>query len=187
MDNEETQNVGNEEQVETTATETPNAENGSDTQGEEVPNAPKTFTQEQVNEIVRERLKKANDGICKKYGTKNEEELDELVGKSKSYDELKEKYDGLESELKAYKEQFTLSKNNVLEDKQDDVRTYFKGKGLELNEENLKEALGTHPEWQPQQAKSTTIVPMGAEKTQSKRESDEDAALRLFGFDKFVR
>lgn len=187
MDNETNQIVG-EETTETTAVEAPNAEeNEGNTQEEEVPNAPRTFTQDQVNEIVRDRLKKANDGIYKKYGVKDDKELEEFASKSKSYDELKNLYDSLAEELKGAKEQIMLSKNNVLEDKQDDVKTYFKGKGLEMSEESLKEALGTHPEWQSQKAKSTTIVPMGAERTQSRKESEEDAALRLFGFDKFAK
>lgn len=190
MDNENLENVGN-NAVDTTATETP--ENG--TQGtestptepakEEVP--PTTFTQEQLNDTIRKRLDEQSKRLCKKYGIVDENGLDEMANKAKSYDELKASYDILAEEVKGLKEQAVLSKNNILADKQDDVRTYFKGKGMDISDESLKELLQTHPEWQPQSVKTTTIVPLGGDRTEPRKETDEDVALKMFGFDKFVR
>lgn len=189
MDN-ENENVGKETSVDTTATETPETETQgtestpTETAQEEVP---PTFTQEQLNDIVRERLRKASESIYKKYNVVDESGLDEMADKAKSYDELKTSYDALAEEVKGLKEQAVLSKNNILADRQDDVRTYFKGKGMDISDESLRELLQTHPEWQPQSVKATTIVPLGGDRTEPQKETDEDVALKMFGFDKFVR
>lgn len=189
MDN-ENENVGKETTVDTTATETPETEeqgNESAPSEAEKEEVPATFTQDQLNDIVRERLRKASESIYKKYNVIDENGLDEMANKAKSYDELKASYDTLAEEVKGLKEQEVLSKNNILADKQDDVRTYFKGKGMDISDESLKELLQTHPEWQPQSVKATTIVPLGGDRTEPQKESDEDVALKMFGFDKFVR
>lgn len=190
MDNEE-KNVGNGGEQpstdETTASETPIAGNASETpQGEEIQST--MFTQEQVNDIVRDRLKKADAKFFAKYGLDNAEALDAIVEKGKGYDEIKAQMDLVSNENKGLKEQITLTKNNIIPSKQDDVLTYFHGKGLELNDENLAKILETHPEWMPNKAPTTTIVEMGAEGTKVNPSiSEEDEALKMFGLDKFVK
>lgn len=170
----------------TTASETPIADNGSEPQGEEIQST--MFTQEQVNDIVRDRLKKADAKFFAKYGLDNAEALDAIVEKGKGYDEIKAQMDLVSSENKGLKEQITLTKNNIIPSKQDDVLTYFRGKGLELNDENLAKMLETHPEWMPNKAPTTTIVEMGAEGTKANPSvSEEDEALKMFGLDKFVK
>lgn len=190
MDNEE-KNVGNVDEQsttdETTASETPIAGTTSETpQGEEIQST--MFTQEQVNDIVRDRLKKADAKFFAKYGLDNVEALDAIVEKGKGYDEIKAQMDLVSNENKGLKEQITLTKNNIIPSKQDDVLTYFRGKGLELNDENLAKMLETHPEWMPSKAPTTTIVEMGAEGTKANPSvSEEDEALKMFGLDKFVK
>lgn len=190
MDNEE-KNVGNGGEQpstdETTASETPIAGNASETpQGEEIQST--MFTQEQVNDIVRDRLKKADAKFFAKYGLDNAEALNAIVEKGKGYDEIKAQMDLVSNENKGLKEQITLTKNNIIPSKQDDVLTYFHGKGLELNDENLAKILETHPEWMPNKAPTTTIVEMGAEGTKVNPSiSEEDEALKMFGLDKFVK
>lgn len=191
MDNEE-KIVGNGGETpsttdETTASETPIAGTTSETpQGEEIQST--MFTQEQVNDIVRDRLKKADAKFFAKYGLDNAEALDAIVEKGKGYDEIKAQMDLVSNENKGLKEQITLTKNNIIPSKQDDVLTYFRGKGLELNDENLAKMLETHPEWMPNKAPTTTIVEMGAEGTKANPSiSEEDEALKMFGLDKFVK
>lgn len=190
MDNEE-KIVGNGGETpstdETTASETPIAGTTSETpQGEEIQST--MFTQEQVNDIVRDRLKKADAKFFAKYGLDNAEALDAIVEKGKGYDEIKAQMDLVSNENKGLKEQITLTKNNIIPSKQDDVLAYFRGKGLELNDENLAKMLETHPEWMPNKAPTTTIVEMGAEGTKTNPSiSEEDEALKMFGLDKFVK
>ena len=190
MDNEE-KIVGNDGETpstdETTASETPIAGNTSETpQGEEIQST--MFTQEQVNDIVRDRLKKADAKFFAKYGLDNAEALDAIVEKGKGYDEIKAQMDLISNENKGLKEQITLTKNNIIPSKQDDVITYFRGKGMELNDENLAKMLESHPEWLPNKTPTTTIIEMGAEGTKANPSiSEEDEALKMFGLDKFVK
>mgnify|MGYP006903483723 FL=1 len=163
---------------ETTASEAPVAEKASEPQGEEIQDA--MFTQEQVNDIVRDRLRKADMKFLAKYGLDNAEALDAIIEKGKGYDEIK-------AENKGLKEQIALANNNIIPSKQDDVLTYFRGKGMELNDENLAKALETHPEWMPSKTPATTIVEMGAESQSKPCASEEDEALKMFGLDKFVK
>lgn len=150
----------------------------------------RTFTQEQVNELIQERLRRASEANLKRYGVQSEDEFTSVFEKGRSYDELKTQYDTLLAEKKALADQITLSRNKILAEKEDDVLTYFKGKGLEMSDEALKQVLLNHPEWvakEEQMPKFTTVVPLGADKTEGFPEmSEEDRAAKLFGFDKFV-
>lgn len=177
---------------ETTASETPIAEKeedgnaiASEPQGEEIQGA--MFTQEQVNDIIRDRLKKADLKFLAKYGLDNAEALDAIVEKGKGYDEVKAQMDLVSNENKGLKEQITLAKNNIIPSKQDDVLTYFRGKGMELNDENLAKMLETHPEWTPSKAPTTTIVAMGGEPQGKPKGDEEKEALKMFGLDQFVK
>ena len=85
-------------------------------------NSSKIFSKEDVNEIVKSRI----DRILGKCGVDNTEELEVFVSKGKSYDELKKKYDDLNTS-------FVFKENNISKDREDDVKTYFEGKGFDLN------------------------------------------------------
>ncbi len=143
-------------------------------------NVEKTFNQEQVNDFVRERLNK----IYKRYGVENKQGLDELVGKAQSYNIMEERYNNAMNELSSLKEANAFMKNNINPDKYDDVRAYFKGKGLEFNEENLVNELQNHGEWvnvvenKPQ----TTIKVLGTDNSRVSPQKDEkEIASKLFG------
>lgn len=145
-----------------------------------------TFTQEQVNEIVRKRLEKADNKFYSRYGVGKKEELDELVGKAQSYDVMKERYDGLVSSNKSLTEELTFLKNNINPERYDDVKAYFKGKDLEFNAENLIKELETHNEWlnvvKQETAPKTTIQSLGTDRqVQERIESDAEKAKRIFG------
>ena len=71
-----------------------------------------------------------------------------------------------------------FNSNSIKSDREDDVRTYFKGKALEMTDEALKEALKTHSEW----AESRTIpVPMGNSGTPKQEDDELELASKLFG------
>lgn len=146
------------------------------------------YTQEQVNEIVRSRLDRANKAIYGRYGVENEQGLDELVGMAQAYQTMKSRYDAMEDELRGLKEQNMFHANGVLSEKEDDVRTYFKGKGLEMSDEALKQVLFTHPEWlaAAKPAPTTTIVPLGSQADDSPKADPEAEAARMFGLSRFV-
>jgi hypothetical protein len=149
---------------------------------------PKGFTQEQVNEIIKERLERANNSLYKRYGVADKNGLDTLIQKANSYDLMAEQYNGLENERNGLLEKLTFIENNVNPDRYDDVRAYFKGKGLNFDKNNLLNELTTHPEWLNQVPKTTTISTIGAEtgKVQESELSEKERASRLFGFSKLL-
>lgn len=146
------------------------------------------YTQEQVNEIVRSRLDRASKAIYGRYGVENEQGLDELVSMAQAYETMKSRYDAMQDELRGLKEQNMFHANGVLSEKEDDVRTYFKGKGLEMSDEALKQVLFTHPEWLAvaKPAPTTTIVPLGSQADDSPKADPEAEAARMFGLSRFV-
>jgi len=142
------------------------------------------FNQEQVNEIVRGRLSRQEQKFYEKYGVKNEEELNALIEKGKSFDDVSGKLNDETKTKQSLFEENALLKNNIKADRYDDVKAYFKGKELEFNNENLKSAIETHPEWiSKDDAKKTTITEIGNEGGKQKEQPNEkDIASKMFGF-----
>lgn len=175
MNEEETK----QETVGTAPTENETAEKTEQTATAETqPTSEKTLTESQVNDIVVKRLAKQAEAFYKKYGVSDEKGLEELVAKANGYDELNEKYNALSGKNSELNERVLFNTNSIKADREDDVRTYFKGKALEMNEETLKEALGTHPEWA--EAK-TAPVPMGNSGTPKQEDDELELASKLFG------
>lgn len=137
------------------------------------------FTQSQVNEIITRRLAKQAEAFYKKYGVNDEEGLNALVGKAKDYDNLSKKYGELSDRSSELNEKYLFNTNSIKKDREDDVRTYFKGKGLQLTDENIKEALKTHAEWSS--APVNNPLPVGNGGTPKVEEDEIDVASRLFG------
>ena len=80
-------------------------------------------------------------------------------------------------------EENSFLKNNVNPDRYDDIRTYFKGKGLDFSNESLLEAIKTHPEWiNPSNA--TTIKSLGLEEHKKAPDvSEKQIASKFLGVD----
>lgn len=128
------------------------------------------FTQEQLNVLMGERLDRQKKSFYEKLGVKNEEELNNLVASAKSYNDTKD-------ELTSLRKEKLFNENNINIEKTNDIEFYFKGKGIVLNDTNLKEELKTHNEWlkpSPQ---------LGAEqnKNNANEDSEEKVASKLWG------
>lgn len=134
----------------------------------------KTFTQEQVDEIVKKRLNK----LYSKYNVQDKKSLDDLVSKSQSYDIMTERIENIRNENASLKEQILFLKNNIDEKKYDDIKAYFKGKEIEFNEENLLNELANHKEWEK---KAMTIETLGNTKQHDTPMDEKDMASKLFG------
>jgi len=87
----ETNNV-----VQTTTTESPAVET-------------KTFTQDELDNVVKTRLAKSEKSIYSKLGINGKEELDSVVAKLQEYDGLKSSNTDLLNELTALKDEKTKS------------------------------------------------------------------------------
>ena len=143
------------------------------------------LTQERVNEIVRDRLAKRDRQLFSKYGVEDENALDELFKKAQGYDEQAKSLSSAQAELKSAREELALKRHGVLPEREEDARIYFKGKGIEMSEEALEQALQTHPEWlnAPHGAPGfTKPTPMGAERVEKPKADPREEAARLWGF-----
>lgn len=146
------------------------------------------LTQDEVNNIVRERLAKRDRQLFAKYGVDDEKALDALFEKAKGYDEQAKSLADVQAQLRSANEELALKRHGVLPEREDDARTYFKGKGMEMSEEALKQVLETHPEWlkakesEEPKPNFTKPEPIGAEKGEKAKTDPREEAAKLWGF-----
>ena len=178
MNQEEDTITMQENQAETAKAETTETENEQGAVDVSQKKEEERLTQSQVNDIITKRLAKQAEGFYKKYGVSDEKGMDELFGKAKEYDELNKKYGALSETNSALNEKVMFADNSIRKDREDDVRTYFKGKELPMTDENIKEALKTHTEWANVSANPVAVGNGGAPKVE---EDEIDIASRLFG------
>lgn len=140
----------------------------------------KTFTEQELNEIVRNRLIRQKNRLHQQLGVESDEAITELIEKVKKADELKSIVDSLQNENTLYKEQLTFIENNIDIKRYDDVKAYFKGKELTLTPETLKAELITHPEWVAQKSVQT----IGGQRQPAPVKDERKTAMELFGIKK---
>lgn len=142
---------------------------------------PRTFTQEELNAIVKERLDRQSAKFLERLGLEDMNGIDELLEHAKGYSEAQELMTRYQLENEGLRQEIAFRDNDVNKDKVDDIRAYFKGKGLELTDENLKEQLATHPEWVNQRPRATTIRQLTPEKNAPKSVDEWQQARKYFG------
>lgn len=149
------------------------------------PQPDRTFTRDEVTRILKRRIDRYQNNVFTKYGVKDSTELDALFEKAKGYDDIIKSRDELT-------EKVAFLENNINPERYDDVRTYFKGKGLPFTEEGLKTALESHPEWlkqAPEAAKPskpiTTIRSVGTEPKSRSASDEREIAKKIYGEDLF--
>lgn len=177
----EQENVGL--NVDTTATDVnEQTENEVQIEQSDKPSS-KSFTQEQVNEIINKRLERDRLSIYKRYGVENKDGLDGLIQKANAYSQMDEAFSGLEKERDELREKLLFMENNINPDRYEDIRAYFKGKGLNFDSSNLLNEITTHQEWLKQVPKQTTISSVGTNAGQvaNTEESEKELASKLFG------
>lgn len=162
--------VGNDE-VETTTT--PVSEETAD-----VSKPVRTYTKEEVQKLMRKRVDRSHKAFFSRYGVENLNGLDELVNKSKSFGD---DYLSIQTKNKDLVRENAFLKNNINPEKYDDIITHFKGANIDFSEEQLIEALKTHPEWLKQQPVTTTIKTMGNEFHAQDSLSDRERASKILG------
>lgn len=119
-----------------------------------------TGTKEEAPESAAELLKR--------LGFESEDDLKAAIGNSQSYEAMKLDYDRIVGEGKTQKEAYDKLKSDydalgkakhdlegeillrdkgIRKERYDDTLTWFKGKGIEMDEKSLTDAIKTHPEW----------------------------------------
>ena len=156
--------------------------------------AEKLFTKDEVNKLMQKRVERSHQAFFNRYGVKDLDELDALLGKSQQldettekltdsenrYNELQTKYGDLENQHKDLTKRYAYSKGNINPERYSDIETYFKGKNLEINEDTLTQELKTHKDWAN---KPVTITSIGAENAQTPEVNEAELASRYFGVD----
>lgn len=113
---------------------------------------PKTFTQEEVNEMIVSRLSRENAKWLKLLGVEKKEDVEALVNNAKAHGELKAQFDALTKE----RDDLVLEKTNasykrVAEKYTDEVDYVFskvapeKDEKIEDYEKRVSEFLNEHP------------------------------------------
>lgn len=155
-------------------------EKGDDTP---LPNVGKTFSQDEINELVgRTRIEardKALKGLYEKYGVDNDKALDELFGRGQAYEVLNDNYTNTSTQLKDALTENALLKSHITPERWNDVKLILTGKGLEVTPENITVELATHPEWmgQPQveqPQKNIELEKFGIDTPQPDEKSNEE-------------
>lgn len=139
--------------------------------------ADRTFTRDEVTTILKKRIDRYQNSVYKKYGVSNSDEFNALFEKAKGYDDLTHEKDELTKTV-------AFLRNNINPDKYDDIETYFKGKGLQFTEDELKRQLEHHPEWLNKQVNNkptTTITTLGTEQSGHKSMGEKEIAEKMFG------
>lgn len=146
----------------------------------------RSFNQQQVDEMIKARLERRKNSLFRRYGVQSSKELDDLVGKSQAYDVMKERYANIKEENTQLKERIAFMSNEISPEREDDVKAYFKGKGIDFSDENLAKELETHPEWlkviEKDATPKTTIKTLGVEHKDVKvEETEAEKQKRIFG------
>ena len=158
--------------------------------------ATKVFTQSQVNEMVgntrTETREKTFRYIYDRYGVKDEAELDELVGNAQALDSFKEKYEteragwkqtsaDRDKELMDVKEQVALLQSGINSDRFEDAKFILRGKGLEVNLDNIKAELATHPEWSKNEGANENFAKVSEGTIDTQKPAEPSSQISVLG------
>lgn len=169
---EENQNIqgGNQQQVVTPTTEPQVVE-------EQKPQE-RTYTKAEVQDLMRKRVERSHKAFFTRYGVNDLGSLDELMSKSKTFGD---DFLSMQNKNNELTRENAFLRNNINPAKYDDIITHFKGMGIDFSEEQLLEALKTHPEWLKEQAQVTTIQKMGSEFHTNDTPNEKELASKLLG------
>lgn len=159
------------ENVETETTTTENVENNSESVVE------KTFTQDEVNAIVKERLAKAQKGIpSKEELTKYNEWKDSQKSQQDKYDELVKVGNEKDNTISNLQKENLILKSGITDEDEIEFISFKVSKMEGEFEENLKEYLANNPKY----AKSKETKATGVEMKQTNvvQESGVSAILK---------
>lgn len=137
---------------------------------------PKLYTQEEFDKALKEKLDEARKNGFAEGQRKASKKVDESL--TTENQELKTRLTQIENELAMQKHFQKLNELNVIEAKKSDVLDLLRGKGLEINDENISKIVEEHPEWiTPKEKKG--IVEMGQKEDTTKKSQEEIDNARI--------
>lgn len=143
----------------------------------------KTYTKEQVINMMKKRVARSHSAFFKRYGVEDLKGLDGLFENSKKYSSMNDEFGKIQLRNSELLRENAFLRNNINPDKYNDIVAYFKGNDLEFSEEELLKALPTHQEWLKQVSapQQTTITALGSEAHTVPGEDESVKASRLLG------
>ena len=141
----------------------------------------RTYTKAEVQDLMKRRVERSHKAFFNRYGVEDLKGLDDLMHKSKSFSDMESEYGAIQLRNSELARENAFLKNNINPEKYNDIITFFKGSGIDFSEEQLLEALKTHPEWLKVQPQVTTIQKLGNEFHREDTLSDKDRAEKLLG------
>lgn len=141
----------------------------------------KTYTKEQVIDMMKRRVNRSHNAFFKRYGVENLEGLDALFENSKKFNSMNDEFGKLQLKNSELMRENVFLRNNIDPSRYDDIIAYFKGNNLEFSEEELIKTLPTHNEWLKQSAPVTTISSLGSEAHTMPKIDEADLAGKLLG------
>ena len=132
-------------------------------------NQSKTYTQEEFDKALKEKLDEARKNGFAEGQRKASKNVNE--GLKNENQDLMNRLANLENELLMQKHFAKLGELNVKEANKQDVLDILRGRGLEINEENISKIVNSHPEWIIPKEKNG-VVEMGQTKPQSDKDAD---------------
>lgn len=143
----------------------------------------RTYTKEQVIEMMKKRVARSHNAFFKRYGVENLEALDGLFENSKKFSSMNDEFGKIQLRNSELMRENAFLRNNIDPNRYDDIVAYFKGKDMDFSEDELLKALPTHNEWLKQTAApaTTTIRSLGSEAHTLPKVDEADIASRLLG------
>ena len=137
---------------------------------------PKLYTQEEFDKALKEKLDEARkNGFAEGQRKASKNVNTDLSNENQ---ELKTRLTQIENELAMQKHFQKLSELNVIESKKSNVLDIIRGRGLEINEENIQKVIDENPEWiTPKEKKG--IVEIGQSEDTTKKSQEEIDNARI--------
>lgn len=142
----------------------------------------RTFTRDEVTEILKKRLERSEKKLWTKLGIEGKDKLDEyLENHNKTIKDLEDsniKYDELDNKYKQLYRDYVYLKNDVIPEKYADLDKHFTSN--ELTEDNLLNILKNHPEF----VKPKQVIPQQIGQQQNGQQTqttEKELAEKLFG------
>lgn len=164
--------------AETTAEETPTE---ATEQAQTEPDQIRTFTQDEVNDIIRERLARYDKKVAEELGGS----IDDIRGIIDAHEKLKADYDNLKAAYDELFRELTFDQYGIDPERAGDIDAIMKSRNMDFTAHNLEALLDTHPEWRKQQATFQQVGTPRGDTTQ-RGESESERAARLFGLTGFA-
>lgn len=143
--------------------------------------AEKMYSRLQVEQLMKKRVERSHNSFFKRYGVQDLKGLDDLFEQTKKFTQMQDEYGAIKLKNTELAQENAFLKNNIDPERYEDIKVYFKGSGIDFSEDELKNALISHPEWLKKSLQQTTIKSLGSEAHIAPKQDEQALASKIFG------